>query len=226
MDEEILAQIKKAAEDSLKNPGQSGAALPKDKVGLDDNFIVVFRHGESEDNVNRIFSGWRDSTDITEVGIKQAEALRPELNKLDINVVITSDQVRSKHTAKIAFATHPNSSNIKWEIDWRIKERNYGDLNGKSKEEAMAMNPTEAIKWRRGYETPPPGGESIKMVEMRVWPFLDELVLRIKREKTNVVLSAHGNSMRAIRRYFEKLTILQEMTMENPLGTDFALYRV
>lgn len=226
MDEEILAQIKKAAEDSLKNPGRTAESLPKDKVGPGDNFVVVFRHGESEDNVNRIFSGWRDETDITETGVKQAEALRPELNKLDIDVVITSDQVRSKHTAKIAFATHPNLDNIKWEIDWRIKERNYGDLNGKSKEEAMAMNPTEAIKWRRGYETAPPGGESIKMVEARVWPFLDELVLRIKSEKINVVLSAHGNSMRAIRRYFEKLSVLQEMTVENPLGTDFALYRV
>ena len=226
MDEEILEQIKKAAEDLLKNPGQSNVVLPKDKVGPGDNFIVVFRHGESEDNVNRIFSGWRDSTDITEVGIKQAEALRPELNKLDINVVITSDQVRSQHTAKTAFETHPKLPEIKWEIEWRIKERNYGDLNGKSKEEAMAMNPTEAIKWRRGYETPPPGGESMKMVEARVWPFLDELVVRVRREKINVVLSAHGNSMRAIRRYFEKLTVLQEMTVENPLGTDFALYRV
>lgn len=226
MDEEILAQIKKAAEDSLKNPGKSDVALPKDKVGPNDNFIVVFRHGESIDNVKRIFSGWRDETDITEVGKKQAEALQAGLNKLKIDLVITSDQVRSQHTAKIAFATHPNLDNITWEIDWRIKERNYGDLNGKSKEEAMRTDPENAIKWRRGYETAPPGGESIKMVEMRVWLFLDELVARAKREKINVVLSASGNSMRAIRQYFEPMTILQEMTIENPLGIDFALYRV
>lgn len=226
MDDEMFAQIKKAAEDSLKNPGKTIEPLPKDKVGPDDNFIVVFRHGESEDNVKKIFSGWRDETDITEIGVKQAEALRLELNKLNINVVIISDQVRSKHTAKIAFAMHPNLDNIKWEIDWRIKERNYGDLNGKSKEEIMRLNPEKAIKWRRGYDTPPPGGESIKMVEMRVWPLLDELVVRVKRENINVVLSAHGNSMRVIRRYFEKLTVLQELTVENPLGTDFALYRL
>ena len=226
MDEEILTQIKKAAENSLKNPGKSDVALPKDKIGTNDNFIVVFRHGESEDNVRRIFSGWRDETDITEVGKKQAEALRSELNKLKIDVVITSDQVRSKHTAKIAFAKHPNLDNLVWKEDWRIKERNYGDLNGKSKEEAMAKNPKEAIKWRRGYETAPPGGESIKMVEMRVWPFLDELKERVKLEKINVALSTSGNSMRAIRQYFEPMTILQEMTVENPLGTDFALYRV
>lgn len=226
MDEEILEQIKKAAEDSLKNPGKTDVKLPKDKVGSGDNFIIVFRHGESQDNVNKIFSGWRDDTEITETGVKQAEALRPELNKLKIDIVVTSDQVRSKHTAKIAFATHPNLDQIIWKEDWRIKERNYGDLNGKSKEEAMAMNPEEAIKWRRGYETPPPGGESIKLVEERVWPFLDDLVEYARAHKVNVALSAHGNSMRAIRRYFEKLTVLQEMTIENPLGTDFALYRV
>ncbi|PIR42278.1 hypothetical protein CO058_03285 [candidate division WWE3 bacterium CG_4_9_14_0_2_um_filter_35_11] len=226
MDEEILSQITKAAEDSLKNPGKTAGPLPKDKVGPDDNFIVVFRHGESEDNVNRIFSGWRDQTDITEVGVKQAEALRLGLNKLHIHEVITSDQLRSKHTARIAFATHPNLDNLVWKEDWRIKERNYGDLNGKSKEEAMAMNPEEAIKWRRGYETPPPSGESIKVVEARVWPFLDELVDYIKQHKINAALSASGNSMRAIRRYFEKLTVLEEMTVENPLGMDFALYRI
>lgn len=226
MDEEILAQIKKASQNSLDNPGKTDAPLPKDQINQGDNFVVVFRHGESDDNVNKIFSGWRDETDITKVGEKQAEALRPKLNKLRIDMVITSDQVRSKHTARIAFASHPNLDQIIWKEDWRIKERNYGDLNGKSKEEAMKMHPIEAIKWRRGYETPPPGGESIKMVEQRVWPFLDELVNHIKKNKINVALSAHGNSMRAIRRYFEKLTVLEEMTLENPLGMDFALYRV
>lgn len=226
MDEEILEQIKKAANDSLKNPGKTNVTLPKDHIKDGDNFIIVFRHGESEDNVKKIFSGWRDSTDITEVGEAQAKALQKGLNKLHIDMVITSDQVRSKHTAKIAFATHPNLDQIIWKKDWRIKERNYGDLNGKSKEEAMKLNPIEAIKWRRGYETLPPGGESIQMVEKRVGPFLDELISYIKRDKVNVALSAHGNSMRAIRRYFEKLTVLEEMTVENPLGTDFALYRV
>lgn len=226
MDEKLWEQIKKSAEDSLKNPGLNKKPLPKDKIGSkNDNFIVVFRHGESFDNVQRIFSGWRD-TDITERGIEQAKMLQKGLNQLNIDEVIISDQIRSKHTAKLAFETHPNLENIKWKVDARIKERNYGDLNGKSKEEAMKINPEQAIKWRRGYDFPPPNGESLEMVEKRVWPFLDELVERIKHEKINVALSAHGNSMRAIRRYFESLTILEELTQENPLGEDFALYKI
>ena len=226
MDEKLWEEIKKAAENSIKNPGKTADPLPKDDVRPGANFVVVFRHGESEDNVNRIFSGWRDDTEITKRGEEQARLLQAGLNKLDINVVITSDQVRSKHTANIAFATHPNLDHILWKSEWRIKERNYGDLNGKSKEEAMRLNPEEAIKWRRGYDTPPPNGESIKMVEQRVWAFLDELIAEIKVRKTNVALVASGNSMRAIRQYFEEMTILQELTIENPLGTDYALYRL
>ena len=222
MDEKTWEKVKKAAEDSIKNPGKSNNPLPKGEVKSGQNYIVVFRHGESEDNLKKIFSGWRDP-DITQRGIEQAEVLAPKLKDLKLDLVITSDQIRSKHTAQIALKYHPN---IKWEEDWRIKERNYGDLNGKSKEEAMAMNPEEAIKWRRGYDTPPPNGESIQMVEQRVWPFLEELIDRIKREKINVVLSMHGNSMRVTRTYFEKMDMVEELTHENPLGTDYALYVV
>ncbi|PJA40987.1 hypothetical protein CO178_01140 [candidate division WWE3 bacterium CG_4_9_14_3_um_filter_34_6] len=225
MDEKLWEQIKKASEDSLKNPGENKKPLPKDKIGTNDNFIIVFRHGETEDNANRIFSGWRDAK-LTPKGIEGAKKLSSKMNKLKIDLIVTSDQIRSKHTARLAFETHPNLENIKWEIDARIKERNYGDLNGESKEEAMRINPEQAIKWRRGYDFPPPNGESIKMVEERVWPFLDELIARIKKEKINVVLSAHSNSMRAIRRYFENLTIIEELTQENPLGEDFALYKI
>lgn len=222
MDQALFDKIRRAAERSIRAPGEAGRPLPKDTPKLGENFIVVFRHGESEDNRNRAFSGWRDSP-LTDVGREQAGALAAQLRELRLDLVITSDQSRSKETARLALVDHPR---IKWEEDWRVKERDYGDLAGQSKEEWMLKDPERAVLWRRGYDVAPPNGESLKAVEERVWPFLDALVERIRRERINVALSAHGNSMRAIRRYFEHMDIEGALTHENPLGTDYALYVV
>lgn len=222
MDDALWRRIREAAESSIKDPGKNLQPLPKAKPARDDNFVVVFRHGESEDNRKRIFSGWRDSP-LTETGRAQAAALAPKLKDLKIDLAVHSDLARSKETARLALAQNPG---VRFEQDTHIKERNYGDLTGKSKEEAMRIDPEKAILWRRSYDVPPPNGESIEMVERRVWPFLDELVDRIRRDKINAALSLHGNSMRAVRRYFEDMDIVDEMTHENPLGTDYALYVV
>lgn len=216
-------QIKQAAIDSLKNPGKEKKPLPKDEVKEGQNFFILFRHGESEDNVARVFSGWRDSK-LTEKGRINAKGLSEEIKKLHLDLVITSDLIRSKETAKLVLGD--NFPNIKWEEDARIKERNYGDLNGKSKIEWMEKDPENTIKWRRSYDTPPPNGESLEMVVERVKPFLDALIKRIKKEKINVAVSAHGNSMRAIRHIMEHMDIVTTCIHENPLATDYALYVV
>jgi 2,3-bisphosphoglycerate-dependent phosphoglycerate mutase len=220
MDEILMKKIRRAAERSVREPGRVEKLLPKETVGPRDNFIAVFRHGESEDNRHRVFSGWRNPA-LTETGREQARALALKLKTLPLDVVITSDQDRAKETARLALAYQPN---IKWEEERRIKERNYGDLAGQSKEAWMKKDPERTALWRRGYDVAPPNGESLKMVEERVWPFLDKLVQRIRREKINVALSVHGNSMRVIRRYFEHMDVEAELTHENPLGTDYALY--
>lgn len=222
MDEALWRRIRQAAEASIRDPGKDRQGLPKATPAPGENFVVAFRHGESEDNRRRIFSGWRDSA-LTETGKAQARALAPKLKDTKIDLAITSDLNRSKDTARLALAQNPD---VRFEEDWRIKERNYGDLMGKSKEDAMRLDPEKAILWRRSYDVAPPNGESIEMVERRVWPFLDELLARIRRDKLNVALSLHGNSMRAVRRYFEGMDIVDEMTHENPLGTDYALYAV
>ena len=74
---------------------------------------------------------------------------------------------------------------------------------------------------RRSYDVPPPGGESVKDVEKRVRSFIKDLLKKMKKEKANVAISAHGNSMRPFRRYFEKLTISQMMKLENPWDKHF-----
>lgn len=215
MDSKLLERIQLAARQSIRAPGAAAKPLPKGQPKPNENFVLVFRHGQSEDNRNRVFSGWRDPP-LTEIGREQARALAPQLQNLHLDVVITSDQIRSKETARLALASNPH---IKWEEDWRIKERDYGDLTGQSKEEWMTKEPERTVLWRRGYETAPPKGESLKNVEERLRPFLDALVRRICRERINVVLSAHGNSMRAIRRYFETMDMGQLLTHENPLAT-------
>ncbi len=219
-DSDLQRRIREAAESSIRAPGRNRSVLPKAKPKADENFVVVFRHGESQDNRDRVFSGWRDSP-LTDEGRKQAQALALQLKDLPLHLVITSDLTRSKETARLALA---HQLHIRWEEDARIKERNYGELTGQSKEEWMRKDPEQSTLWRRGYDVPPPNGESIQMLEQRVWPFLYELVDRIRREKVNVVLSVHGNSMRVIRRYFEDMDIIEEVTHENPLGTDYALY--
>ena len=140
-----------------------------------------------------------------------------------MNVVVTSDLIRSKETAKLALGDHRD---MRWEEDWRIKERDYGDLAGESKEAWMRRDPERTVLWRRSYDVSPPNGESLQSVEERVRPFLDALVERVRRQRINVALSAHGNSLRAIRRYFEHMDIEEMLTHENPLGNDYALYVV
>jgi Histidine phosphatase superfamily (branch 1) len=81
----------------------------------------------------------------------------------------------------------------------------------------MMKEPERTVLWRRGYDIAPPNGESLKTVEERVWPFPDALLERIRREKITVALSAHRNSMPAIRRYFEHMEIEEALTHEKPL---------
>ncbi len=221
MDDKTLAQVLKANEDSLKNPGKSAKPLPKEESPIYPE-IYLFRHGETHDNINRVFSGWRDSK-LTMQGRKQAEILSEKLKKKHIDLCIVSPLSRSKETALIAFRYHKD---IIFEIDQRIMERNYGELMGKSKEKATKEDPEQTAMYRRGYDVPPPHGESLKMVEVRVFDFANELVDRVRRNNINVAISAHGNSMRALRKYFENLDLVEELTVENPLAQDYAQYVV
>ncbi len=219
MDKKLFEKIRRAAEASLKNPGKNAKPLPQHESKIDPE-IYVFRHGETHDNANKIFSGWRDS-ELTKIGIEQAEILAKKLKVKKIDLCITSPQARALHTAKIALKYHKD---ILIEEDPRIMERNYGDLTGKSKSKLMEEDPEEAIKYRRAYDYPAPHGESIKMVEERVFPFCEELVERVRKNNINVAISCHGNSMRAIRRYFEKMSLEKALTIENPLAQSFAEY--
>ena len=211
-------RITRSALSSIMSPGKAKRPLPK-KESSKYPEIYVFRHGETYDNRQRIFSGWRDSK-LTLKGKKQAEILVSKLKNKQIDVCIISHLSRSSQTAKIAL----EGKKVSYEVDDRIIERDYGKLTGKSKEKLMEENFVDAVKYRRYFDFPPPGGESLKDVKKRVFPFCRDLVKRVKKTGENVAVSCHGNSMKIIRLYFEKLKIIDVLVQENPLGQDYAEY--
>lgn len=213
-----VIRITRSALFSIMNPGKSKKPLPKVESPKYPE-IYVFRHGESNDNCQRVFSGWRDSK-LSSKGRSQAKVLAPKLKNKKIDVCIVSRLSRSKQTAKIAL----KGKKVSYEVDDRIIERDYGKLTGKSKEKLMEEDFVDAVKYRRFFDFPPPGGESLKDVKKRVYPFCDDLVKRVRRTGENVAISCHGNSMKIIRLYFEKLEIIDVLVQENPLAQDYAEY--
>lgn len=165
--------------------------------------IFIFRHGQTIDNLEHDFSGVRD-VDLTPEGIKEAEKIAQELKDEKVTKAYQSDQIRSKHTLNIVLNEYHKGVEII--TDPRIKERDYGNLTGSSKDELEKIDPTHYVLWHRSYDTPPPNGESIKDVEVRVLNFLND---EMPKWGTNdvIFISAHGNSIRPMRRHFENLSI-------------------
>ncbi|MBW2991456.1 2,3-bisphosphoglycerate-dependent phosphoglycerate mutase [Candidatus Woesearchaeota archaeon] len=205
--------------------------------------IYLFRHGQSYYNKKHVFTGWKDSR-LTPLGVRQAKVIARKLKNKRIDVAVQTSLSRSKDTLKQVLKYHPECKIII--TNDKMLERSYGKLEGRSHESFIEEEGEDSYKtllhWHkidhlparerekfikrvgtaeydiihRSYDVPPPKGESVKMVEKRVLSFIKELLKFIKREKVNVAISAHGNSMRPFRRYFEKLSIKQMMELENP----------
>jgi 2,3-bisphosphoglycerate-dependent phosphoglycerate mutase len=174
--------------------------------------LFVFRHAETNDNSNDIFSGWRDP-DLTSKGLLQAEEIAQQLEQEKIDYAFTSHLFRAQRTLEIVLKTHQK---VPVFVDDRLIERCYGTLQGKSKVEVAAERPKWFAKVHRGYDFPPPEGESMKMVESRTLPFVVQLEGWLRQNPGNVAISCHGNSMRPIRRIFEHLSLKQMLQLENP----------
>ncbi len=198
--------------------------LPKSDSG-EGSTLYVFRHGQTDDNANMLFSGWRDSG-LTQTGIDQAKQLADKLANKKIQMLIASDQVRAIDTMKYAIEKNEYAKDLEITPDRRIRERCYGDWQGKSKLIMQLEDPKGLYKVRRGYNNPPPNGESLKDTVKRVGEFLDEIIPLMKGQSINVAISCHGNSIRGIRQYFEKLNDEETSTIETPLGKDYAAYRI
>jgi len=210
--------------------------------------IYLFRHGQSYFNRAHKFTGWKDSN-LTVLGIKQARKVARKLKNKQIDLAYQSHLSRSKRTLQEVLKFHPECKKII--TDDRIIERSYGKLQGYShsqysqkfglkdyqvfyrwhKNDHLTAQERKLLRdklgeeelqiIRRSYDVKPPQGESIKMVEKRVLLFIKDLLKKMKKEKINVAISAHGNSMRPFLRYFEKLSITQMMKLENPFDDYF-----
>ncbi len=176
--------------------------------------ILLIRHGQTTDNRDQIFSGKRD-VDLTEQGVEEAKKIGQELKNEKITKAYQSEQLRSIHTLSLALNSY--HQNVQIFIDPRIRERDYGDLTGKSKVEVERENPAQYKLWHRSYDVAPPNGESIKDVEKRVLDFLQDEMPKWKKDDV-ILISAHGNSIRPIRRYFENMTEDEMASFEHTPG--------
>ncbi len=216
----------KSAQKSLAHPGLATKSLPKSESETEPT-LYLFRHGETEDNKNRIFSGRRNSL-LTPEGIEQAKVLAEKLKDKKIDLAVFSDIApgpdRAEDTLDIVLKYHPKTKAEPAEF---LFERDYGRLTGTSKTELNKKDPELCLQYRRSWDFPPPGGESLKMVwENRLKKFCQDLEERMKKEKINVAISCTNNTMRLIRMHFENLSTEQMLELENPLGTDYASYTV
>lgn len=211
-------KMRESALKSLQNPGQADTPMPK----VEDESkptLYLFRHCETEDNVNRIFSGKRQ-TKLTEKGREQAQQLAQKLKDKKIDVFMTSSLIRCIDTITPTVEMHPEAEYI---VKEGLNERDYGILTGKSKMEIMEQYPKEAVLWRRSWDVPPPEGESLKTVwETRLESFAKELNQMLKDGKT-VAFCGSNNTLRLLRMFFEKLTVEETLEIEMGYG-DFASY--
>ena len=168
--------------------------------------LILIRHGQSEWNALNQFTGWKDP-DLTITGIEEAHNAGKIINNLKINfdLVFTSALIRAQNTAEIILKEINQSlSTIK---NQALNERNYGDLAGLNKDDARKRWGDEQVHiWRRSYDVPPPGGESLKDTGERVLPFfLKEILPHVCKGK-NVLVAAHGNSLRSLIKFLDNIS--------------------
>ena len=164
--------------------------------------IYIFRHGQTYYNKNGIFTGWKDSK-LTPLGIKQARTIAKKLKNKKFQVAFYTRLSRSKQTLREVLKYHPECKKLI--KDDRMIERSYGRLEGKHHDTIIRKYGKKQYDlWHRGFDVRPPGGESFADVEKRVKKFIKYLKAYIKKNKVNVAISAHGNSIRLFRKIMER----------------------
>ena len=164
-----------------------------------DRKLVLLRHGQSEWNLQNLFTGWRDPG-LTPLGYAEAEAAGRALAQGGIwfDRAFVSDQSRAQQTMKTALAAL-GQAGCPATVHMALRERSYGDLSGLNKDEARAKWGEEQVRvWRRSYDTPPPGGESLRDTVARVLPYYCQAILPCVLRGESVLVAAHGNSLRAL----------------------------
>ena len=171
------------------------------------NILVLVRHGQSEWNELNLFTGWKDPN-LTQQGIAEASQAGEKLKDMSIkfDLMYTSVLQRAQLTGTIILEKL-DQLNIPIEKNVNLNERDYGSLTGMNKDQARAEFGEEQVHiWRRSYDVPPPGGESLKNTYDRVVPYFKEKVLAQLESGKNILIAAHGNSLRSLVKYIENIS--------------------
>jgi 2,3-bisphosphoglycerate-dependent phosphoglycerate mutase len=194
------------------------------------NKLVLLRHGQSQWNLENRFTGWKD-IELSENGILEAKESGRLIKekKIPIDIVYSSGLKRAIDTATIAMkeANYDhlfNNGELILIKNIAINERDYGDLTGLNKQETAKKYGKEQVHiWRRSYDVNPPGGESLKNVVERVKPYFENTIKNDLEDEKNILLSAHGNSLRALFLILNFYTAETISTAEIPTGKPFII---
>ena len=185
---------------------------------MSDRLLVLVRHGQSDWNLKNLFTGWKDP-DLTEQGIKEARDAGRKLKAqgFKFDIAFTSVLLRAQHTLDLMLA-EIGQTGLQTRKNLALNERDYGDLSGLNKDDARKKWGEEQVHiWRRSYDVPPPGGESLKDTLARALPYYVQEILPCVLRGERVLVAAHGNSLRALIMVLEKLT--PENILKRELGT-------
>jgi 2,3-bisphosphoglycerate-dependent phosphoglycerate mutase len=186
---------------------------------MSDRLLVLVRHGQSDWNLKNLFTGWKDP-DLTELGVTEAKSAGRKLKEqgLSFDIAFTSVLKRAQHTLDLALA-EIGQTGLPITRDLALNERDYGDLSGLNKDDARKKwGEDQVLIWRRSYDVPPPGGESLKDTVARTLPYyVQEILPRVMRGE-RVLVAAHGNSLRALVMVLDRLTPQTIPSMELATG--------
>jgi 2,3-bisphosphoglycerate-dependent phosphoglycerate mutase len=191
-----------------------------------DRLLVLLRHGQSDWNLKNLFTGWKDP-DLTETGVTEAKdaGRRLKARGLSFDICFTSALTRAQHTLQLTLA-ELGQTGLPESRDQALNERDYGDLSGLNKDDARQRWGEEQVHlWRRSYDVPPPGGESLKDTVARALPYYCQHILPAVLRGERVLVAAHGNSLRALVMVLDGLTPETIPAMELATGVPL-VYRL
>lgn len=190
------------------------------------NVLVLVRHGQSEWNKLNLFTGWRDP-DLTALGVDEAKRAGDLLKAegLRFDLAFTSVLKRANRTLSLIL-DKLGQQDLPTIRDQALNERDYGELSGLNKDDARKRwGEEQVLIWRRSYDVPPPGGESLKDTAARVLPYYKTRIWPELKAGRNVIVAAHGNSIRALIMYLEELSAKEILEREVATGVPI-IYRL
>jgi 2,3-bisphosphoglycerate-dependent phosphoglycerate mutase len=193
---------------------------------VSERLLVLVRHGQSDWNLKNLFTGWKDPG-LTEQGIAEAKAAGQRLKALGLkfDTGFTSALIRAQDTMSLIL-DELGQSDLPLTKDQALNERDYGDLSGLNKDEARKQWGDDQVHlWRRSYDVPPPGGESLKDTVARVLPYYNQEILPAVLRGERTIVTAHGNSLRALVMVLDRLTPETIPSMELATGVPL-VYRL